>query len=93
MMMRRLLVGLVRGYQLLFSSWMPGACRFSPSCSNYAIEAIRRHGAGAGTYLAAARIVRCGPWCAGGHDPVPVERPRLFTHLNSSRTLHPKKNS
>lgn len=91
--MRAVLLALVRAYQLLLSSWLPAACRFTPSCSNYAIEAIRRHGAGAGAYLAAARIVRCGPWCAGGHDPVPADRPRLFTQLNLSRTLSPKKNS
>ena len=92
-MMRELLVRLVRGYQLLISSWMPAACRFHPSCSNYAIDAIRRHGAGAGAYLAAVRIARCGPWCAGGHDPVPAEKPRLFTKFNFSRAHLPKNNS
>jgi uncharacterized protein len=93
-MMRALLVGVVRAYQLLLSSWMPASCRFQPSCSNYAIEAVRRHGAGAGAYLAAARIVRCGPWCAGGDDAVPAEKPRLFSHLTSlTRTFVPKKNS
>jgi uncharacterized protein len=93
-MMRALLLGLVRAYQLLLSSWMPAACRFEPSCSNYAIEALRRHGAAAGTYLAAARVVRCGPWCAGGDDPVPADKPRLFTHLTHlSRTSVTKKNS
>ncbi len=80
-MMRRLLVAFVRAYQLTLGAWMPPTCRFQPSCSGYAIEALRRHGAVAGTYLAARRIVRCGPWCEGGDDPVPLEKPRLFTHL------------
>jgi hypothetical protein len=80
-MMRRLLVLLVRGYQLTLGVLLPPSCRYSPTCSTYAIGALQRHGALAGGYLAARRIVRCGPWCAGGDDPVPLERPRLFTHL------------
>ncbi len=80
-MMRRLLVALVRGWQLTLGAWIGPSCRFHPSCSGYAIEALQRHGALAGSYLAAHRIVRCGPWCAGGDDPVPAETPRLFTHL------------
>lgn len=80
-MMRRLLVILVRGYQLTLGVLLPSSCRYSLSCSGYAIEAVQRHGAIAGTYLAARRIARCGPWCAGGDDPVPLEKPRLFTHL------------
>lgn len=75
----RVLMGLVRGYQLLFSAWLRAGCRYSPSCSNYAMQALQRHGAAAGTYLAAARIVRCNPFCLGGHDPVPDNPPRLFT--------------
>ncbi|MES2937460.1 MAG: membrane protein insertion efficiency factor YidD [Pseudomonadota bacterium] len=80
-MMRRLLIGVVKGYRLLLSPWLGGACRFTPTCSVYALEALERHGAAAGSYLAAWRIARCNPWCAGGHDPVPVEKPRLFAHL------------
>lgn len=72
------LIALVRGYRLLFSPWVGSACRFTPSCSAYALEALRRHGAAAGGYLAARRILRCHPWCAGGHDPVPARAPRLF---------------
>ena len=79
--MRRLLVAFVRLYQYTLGAWLPPSCRYSPSCSNYAIEAVTRHGPIAGTYLAAHRIARCGPWCAGGDDPVPLEKPRLFTHL------------
>jgi len=92
-MMRELLVALVRGYQLLIGSWIRSSCRFHPSCSGCAIEALRRHGAGTGTYLAAARILRCGPWCTGGDDPVPVEKPRLFTHPRPFSRTFPKKNS
>ena len=79
--MKALLIALVRGYRLLLSPWLGGACRFSPTCSLYAIEALQRHGAGAGSYLAARRIARCHPGCAGGHDPVPDKVPPLFSGL------------
>ena len=77
-MMRGLLIGLVRGYKLLLSPWLGSACRFEPTCSTYAIEALERHGAGAGSYLTLRRVARCQPWCNGGHDPVPQEMPGLF---------------
>ena len=82
-MMRRALLVLVRGWQLTLGAWLPATCRFEPSCSVYAMSALQRHGALAGSYLAARRIVRCGPWCAGGNDPVPLDKPRLFSHLHS----------
>ena len=82
-MMRQLLVALVRGYRLLLSPWLGSACRFEPTCSVYALQALERHGAGWGSYLTAARLVRCQPWCAGGHDPVPEQAPRLFTRFIS----------
>ena len=82
-MMRRVLLALVRGWQLTFGAWLPPTCRFEPSCSVYAAQALQRHGAVAGSYLAARRIVRCGPWCEGGDDPVPLDKPRLFSHLHS----------
>ncbi|HEX6633094.1 MAG TPA: membrane protein insertion efficiency factor YidD [Usitatibacter sp.] len=69
--MPRLLIGLVRGYRYLLSPWWGGQCRFSPTCSEYAIEALQRHGAWKGSWLAARRISRCHPWHAGGFDPVP----------------------
>lgn len=75
-MMRRLLSACVRGYQVLLSPWLGGACRFEPTCSNYALQALERHGAALGSYLMVRRIARCQPWCAGGHDPVPDELPR-----------------
>ena len=80
-MIRALLMGLVKGYRLLLSPWVGASCRFTPTCSVYALEALDRHGALAGSTLTAARIARCHPWCAGGADPVPTELPRLFTRL------------
>jgi putative membrane protein insertion efficiency factor len=77
-MMQRLLITLVKGYRLLLSPWLGSSCRFHPTCSQYSLEALQRHGAAAGTYLTLARIARCHPWCDGGHDPVPEGKPRLF---------------
>lgn len=68
---RRVLLLLVRGYRLLFSAWLGGACRFEPTCSVYALGAIERHGARVGGALAGGRLLRCRPGCTGGHDPVP----------------------
>ena len=73
---RRLLMRLVRGYQLLFSAWLGASCRFEPTCSAYAMQALDRHGALAGGWLALRRIARCHPFCAGGCDPVPPLAPR-----------------
>lgn len=83
-MMRPLLIGIVKAYRLFLSPWLGSACRFEPTCSAYALQALQMHGAAAGSYLTASRILRCHPWCAGGHDPVPAESPRLFTRLLSS---------
>ena len=69
---QRALIALVRGYRLLFSAWLGNACRFEPTCSRYALEALERHGAAGGTYLALRRLSRCHPWCPGGFDPVPA---------------------
>jgi putative membrane protein insertion efficiency factor len=70
----RILIGVVRLYQLTISSWTPSSCRFTPSCSAYAIEAIEAHGALRGSWLAARRIGRCHPWGGHGFDPVPDAR-------------------
>jgi putative membrane protein insertion efficiency factor len=67
----RVALWLLRGYKILISPYFTGACRFLPSCSEYAAIAIDRHGVVRGTWLAARRLVRCHPLCAGGHDPVP----------------------
>jgi putative membrane protein insertion efficiency factor len=64
--------GLIRIYQLVLSPILPPSCRFAPSCSHYAAEAIARHGAAHGSLLAVRRLLRCHPWSGhGGYDPVP----------------------
>lgn len=65
------LSGAVRGYQLLVSPLLPPACRFLPTCSEYTVEAIERHGTRRGIYLALRRLARCHPWGDSGYDPVP----------------------
>jgi hypothetical protein len=67
------LITLVKGYRLLLSPSLGSACRFEPTCSAYALQALERHGAIAGTYLTLGRLVRCHPWCDGGIDPVAVK--------------------
>jgi putative membrane protein insertion efficiency factor len=69
--MRHALVFFVRAYQVGISPLLPASCRYYPSCSAYAIEALERHGAARGSWLAARRILRCHPFRAGGFDPVP----------------------
>jgi putative membrane protein insertion efficiency factor len=69
--MSRLLVWILRAYQLVLSPMLGQNCRFYPSCSSYAIEALQVHGAARGSLLAARRVCRCHPWNEGGVDPVP----------------------
>ena len=76
---QRGLIGVVKLYRLILSPWLGSACRFAPTCSQYALGALERHGAAAGSYLTLSRLARCHPWCAGGHDPVPSQKPRLFS--------------
>ena len=95
-MMRGLLMGLVKGYRLFVSPSLGSNCRFEPTCSAYSLQALEQHGAAAGSYLTVRRLVRCHPWCDGGHDPVPQEAPRatrLFSRLiaPASSTSSPKK--
>ncbi|WP_213979824.1 membrane protein insertion efficiency factor YidD [Sphingomonas sp. dw_22] len=70
-MIARLLILIARGWQLGPSVILPPSCRYSPSCSAYAIEALRRYGAAKGGWLAVKRIARCHPWGGHGYDPVP----------------------
>lgn len=69
--MKILLIWLIKGYRTLISPLLPAVCRFQPTCSGYAIEAIERFGALRGGWLAVRRILRCHPFHPGGYDPVP----------------------
>jgi putative membrane protein insertion efficiency factor len=68
---QRLLIGVIRVYQIALSPYFGSQCRFSPTCSEYAREAVAKHGALKGAWLAVRRIGRCHPYHPGGHDPVP----------------------
>jgi len=67
-------VGLVRFYQLAISPWLGSNCRYSPTCSQYMLGALRTHGLIKGLYLGTKRILRCHPWGGSGYDPVPKNR-------------------
>lgn len=71
---RYLLIGFLRGYRLLISPLYGQVCRYHPSCSAYALQAVTEHGSVRGSWLAARRLTRCHPWAAGGYDPVPPAR-------------------
>ena len=66
-----LFIGLIRVYQLTISPILPASCRYTPTCSQYSLEAIKKYGPFKGGYLAFRRILRCNPWGGHGHDPVP----------------------
>jgi len=83
-MIRFFLIRMVQAYRLLLSPWLGSSCRFEPTCSIYALQALETHGAGVGSYFTLRRLARCHPWCAGGLDPVP-DHNALFTHLTPSR--------
>jgi putative membrane protein insertion efficiency factor len=83
-----LLIGCVRGYQLLVSPTLGQTCRFYPSCSAYAVQALQRHGAVRGSWLTVRRLLRCHPWNPGGVDPVPEPRVRAHRPPDAT-TLHP----
>jgi len=70
-MVGRFFLILIRGYQVGISPMLPASCRYTPTCSAYAAEAIRRYGAARGSWLAAKRLMRCHPWGGHGYDPVP----------------------
>jgi uncharacterized protein len=73
--MKRVLLALISGYRLLLSPLLGASCRFYPTCSTYAVEAIETHGAARGTWLGVKRILKCHPWHPGGVDPVPPVEP------------------
>ncbi|MCH8903227.1 MAG: membrane protein insertion efficiency factor YidD [Bacteroidetes bacterium] len=66
-----ILILLIKGYKKIISPYLPGACRYEPTCSQYGVEAIRKHGPFKGGFLAFKRILSCNPWGGHGHDPVP----------------------
>jgi putative membrane protein insertion efficiency factor len=68
---RRMVMLPIRGYQRFISPGLPPSCRFTPSCSQYALEAVAKHGALKGSWLAARRLIRCHPFNPGGYDPIP----------------------
>ena len=72
--MKKLVLMLLRGYRWLLSPLLPASCRYTPTCSEYAMEAVERHGALRGGMKAAARVLRCHPLARGGFDPVPLEK-------------------
>lgn len=75
-MIKGLMLWLIRWYQTCISPMFPGCCRYTPTCSAYAMEAISRHGPLKGCCLAAWRVLRCNPFSRGGYDPVPGEWPK-----------------
>ena len=92
---QRALMTLVKGYRLLLSPWLGNSCRFEPTCSAYSLQALDQHGAMAGATLTLYRLVRCQPWCQGGHDPVPATLffTRLITPVTSTTLSSEKKPS
>jgi putative membrane protein insertion efficiency factor len=84
--LKLLLRGSIRGYKLFVSPLLPPACRYLPTCSDYAAEAIEKHGALKGLWLATRRLLRCHPWGGSGYDPVPV--PHAESHGAHCRHSH-----
>jgi putative membrane protein insertion efficiency factor len=84
----RVLLAPIRFYQRFISPGLSPSCRFEPTCSSYAVEALQQHGAARGSWMAIRRIGRCHPWHRGGYDPVPPARER-HRHSGSSSTVIP----
>jgi putative membrane protein insertion efficiency factor len=73
--MQTVVIGILKAYKLVLSPLLPSACRFSPTCSVYMMEAVKMHGVGRGIWLGLKRLGRCHPFCEGGYDPVPQDTP------------------
>ena len=71
--MKKIFIGLIRGYQRFISPLFPPSCRYYPTCSNYSVQAIQKHGAIKGSIMGISRILRCHPFVKGGYDPVPEQ--------------------
>lgn len=84
-MVAKVLVGLIHAYQYFLSPWVGNQCRFIPTCSNYAIEAIERHGALRGAWMTVARLARCHPLGGSGWDPVPEKFRWRCWHCESGK--------
>lgn len=78
--MKRALLAALRFYKAQISPSLPAACRYSPTCSEYAMEAVERYGAGRGSLLAVRRVLSCNPLARGGYDPVPQPSQRAAQH-------------
>lgn len=89
-LLSRMLIGLVRGYQMIVSPWFAPRCRYYPSCSQYAIDAMGKHGVIKGTALATWRLLRCNPWSLGGVDHVPEHFGARRTLIGSSPASSPR---
>jgi uncharacterized protein len=87
--MKNLLILPVRAYRYFISPMLGDHCRFAPSCSEYALEALQRHGAVKGSWLSVRRLSRCHPWHAGGYDPVPEFRPNSTTDHEPQSAAQP----
>ncbi|MEO8015076.1 membrane protein insertion efficiency factor YidD [Polaromonas sp.] len=89
---QKALMGMVTAYRLLISPSLGSNCRFEPSCSAYSLQALSQHGAVTGSYLTLRRLVRCHPWCDGGHDPVPPpQSASFFSRLLTPAALNSSK--
>jgi len=78
-----IMIGMILVYRKVIAPWLPPVCRFTPTCSEYGLEAVRRHGAIKGALLIVWRLMRCQPFCRGGYDPVPDHLCRHRTDKNN----------
>ncbi len=89
--MKHLCILLLRFYRRFLSPLKPPCCRFTPTCSAYAIEAYQKRGFFVGTFLTFRRLLRCNPFCRPGYDPVPLRQPKCLPILRPLQKSHPKR--